>query len=142
MPTQEVENITGSPIARIQDPEYLNDAKLGPMLLDHKIIQNKLKQIESELDSVHLQHDAEVQKYHNAAEAKRIHYESLKEQLSLAKQELIDAGKEYYASENRRKKEVTGREKELKKLQKSIGKSEAAIDKRVRELDSKKGMLA
>jgi len=140
--TQEVANKTGSPIAKIQDPEYLNDVKLGPMLLDHKIIQNKLKQIESELDSVHLQHDAEVQKYHNAAEAKRIHYESLKEQLSLAKQELIDAGKKYYESENRRKKEVTGREKELKKLNKSISKLEAAIDKRVRELDGKKGMLA
>ena len=140
--TQEVATKTGSPIARIQDPEYLNDAKLGPMLLDHKIIQNKLKQIESELGSVRLQHDAEVQKYHNSAEAKRIHYESLKEQLSLAKQELIDAGKEYYSSENRRKKEVTGREKEIKKLHKSISKSEAAIDKRVRELDSKKGMLA
>ncbi len=140
--TQEVANKTGSPIAKIQDPEYLNDVKLGPMLLDHKIIQNKLKQIESELGSVRLQHDAEVQKYHNSAEAKRIHYESLKEQLSLAKQELIDAGKEYYSSENRRKKEVTGREKEIKKLHKSISKSEAAIDKRVRELDSKKGMLA
>jgi len=136
--TQEAENKTESPMTRTQDPEYLNDAKLGPMLLDHKIIQNKLKQIESELDSVRLQQDAEVQKYHNAAEAKRIHYESLKEQLGQAKQELIDAGKEYHESENRRKKEVTSREKELKKIHRSISKSEAAIDKRVRELDSKK----
>jgi len=136
--TQEVGNRTGSPMTRIHDPEYLNDAKLGPMLLDHKIIQNKLKQIESELDGVRLQQDAEVQKYHNAAETKRIHYESLKEQLGHAKQELVDAGKEYYKSENRRKKEVGGREKELKKLHKSISKSEAAIDKRVRELDSQK----
>ncbi len=140
--TQEVAIKTGSPVAKIQDPEYLNDVKLGPMLLEHQIIHNKLKQIESELGSVRLHHDADVQKYHNAAEAKRIHYESLKEQLGQAKQELIDAGKEYYASENRRKKEVTDREKELKKLQKSISKSEAAIDKRVRELDSKKGTLA
>ncbi|NOR39481.1 MAG: hypothetical protein GQ580_07835, partial [Candidatus Thorarchaeota archaeon] len=127
--------------AGIQDPEYLNDAKLGPMLLDHKIIHNKLMQIESELGSIRSQQDAEVQKHHNAAEAKRIHYESLKGQLDQAKQELIDAGKEYYAAENCRKKEVGGREKELKKLQKSISKSKAAIDKRVRELDTKKGKL-
>jgi len=139
--TQEVENIAGSPLARIQDPEYLNDAKLGPMLLNHKIIHNKLMQIESELGSIRSQQDAEVQKYHNAAEAKRIQYESLKGQLNQVKQELIDAGKEYYASENRRKKEVGGREKELKKLRKSISKSETAIDKRVRELDTKKGKL-
>lgn len=141
VPTQEVTNITGSPISKIQDPEYLNDAKLGPMLLDHKIIHNKLKQIESELGSIRSEQDTEVQKHHNAAEAKKIHYESLKGQLDQAKQELIDAGKEYYAAENRRKKEVGGREKELKKLQKSISKSEAAIEKRVRELDTKKANL-
>jgi len=140
--TQEVENKTESPLTRIQDPEYLNDSKLGPMLLNHKILHNELKQIESELDSVRSHQDAEVQRYHNAAEAKRIHYESLKEQLGQAKQELIDAGKEYYESENRRKKEVTGREKQLKKLQRSISKSEAAIDKRIRKLDSKKRMHA
>ena len=140
--TQEVATKTGSLITRIQDPEYLNDAKLGPMLVNHKIILNKLTQIESELGSVRLQQDAEVQKYHNAAETKRIHYESLKEQLEQAKQELIDAGKEYYESENRKKKEVGGREKELKKLLKSISKSEDAIAKRVRELDSKKAKLA
>ena len=142
MQTQDAESKIGSAMTRIPDPEYLNDAKLGPMLLDHKIIQNKLTQIESELGSVRAHQDAEVQKYHNAAEAKRIHYESLKEQLDQAKQELIDAGKEYYESENRKKKELGGREKELKKLQKSISKSEAAIDKRVRELDSKKETLA
>ncbi len=140
--TQEVGNKIESPVAGIHDPEYLNDAKLGPMLLDHKIIQNKLKQIESELGSVRSHQDAEVQKYHNAAEAKKIHYESLKGQLDQAKQDLIDAGKKYYESENRKKKEVGGREKELKKLQKSISKSEAAIEKRVRELDSKKGKRA
>jgi len=136
--TQEIENKTELPLTRIHDPEYLNDAKLGPMLLDHKIIHNELKQIESELNSVRLHQNAEVQKYHNAAETKRIHYGSLKEQLNQAKQELIDAGKEYYESENRRKKEVGSREKQFKKLQKSISKSEAAIEKRIRELDSKK----
>ncbi len=136
--TQKVESKTESPMTGIHDSEYRNDSKLGPMLLDHKIIHDKLKQIESELDSVRLQQDAEVQKYHNAAEAKKIHYESLKEQLEQAKQELIDAGKQYYESEDRRKKELAGREKQLKKLQSSISKSEAAIDKRVRELDSKK----
>ena len=142
MQTQEVESKTESPVTGIHDPEYLNDVKLGPMLLEHKIIQNKLMQIESELGSVRSHQDAEVQKYHNAAEAKRIHYESLKEQLEQAKQELIDAGKEYYESENRKKKEVGCREKELKKLVKSISKSEDAIAKRVRELDSKKAKLA
>ena len=136
--TQEVESKTESPMTRMDDPEYRNDSTLGPMLLNHKIIHNELKQIESELDSVRLKQDAEVQKYHNAAEAKKIHYESLKEQLAQAKQELIDAGKQYYESEDRRKKELTGREKQLKKLQSSISKSEAAIDKRIRELDSKK----
>ncbi len=136
--TQEVESKAESPMTGIDDPEYRNDAKLGPLLLNHKIIHNELKQIESELDSVRLQQDAEVQKYHNAAEAKKIHYESLKEQLAQAKQELIDAGKQYYESEDRRKKELSGREKRFKKLQSSISKLEAAIDKRVRELDSKK----
>jgi hypothetical protein len=136
--TRKAENKTESPIARIHDPKYLNDAKLGPMLLDHKIVHNELKQIESELDSVRLQQDTEVQKYHNAAEAKKIHYESLKEQLSQAKQELIDAGKKYYESEDNRKKEVASREKQLTKLQRSISKIEAAIDKRIHELDRKK----
>ncbi len=140
--TQEVENKTESPITRIQDPKYRNDAKLGPMLLDHRIIHDELKQIESELDSVRLQQDTEVQRYQNAAEAKKIHYESLKEQLSQAKQELIDAGKKYYESEDRRKKEVASREKQLTKLQRSISKIEAAIDKRIHVLDSKKKKLA
>ena len=136
--TQEVESEIESLMARIHDPEYLNDSKLGPMLLEHKIIHNEMKQIESELGSVRVQQDAEVLKYHNSAETKRIQYETLKGQLEQAKQELIDAGKEYYESENRKKKEVTGREKQLKKLQKRISKSEAAIDKRIRELDSSK----
>jgi len=133
-----VESEIESLMARIHDPEYLNDSKLGPMLLEHKIIHNEMKQIESELGSVRVQQDAEVLKYHNSAETKRIQYETLKGQLEQAKQELIDAGKEYYESENRKKKEVTGREKQLKKLQKRISKSEAAIDKRIRELDSSK----
>ena len=136
--TRKAENKTESPIARIHDPKYLNDAKLGPMLLDHKIVHTELKQIESELDSVRLQQDTEVQRYHNAAEAKKIHYESLKEQLSQAKQELIDAGKKYYESEDNRKKEVASREKQLTKLQRSISKIEAAINKRIDELDRKK----
>jgi len=139
---QEVENNTESPIAMIHDPEYRNDSKLGPMLLDHKIIHNELKQIESELDSVRLHQDAEVQRYRDAAEAKKIHYESLKEQLSQAKQELIDAGKKYYESEDCRKKEVVSREKQFKNLLRSISKSEAAIDKRIREIDSKKSKRA
>ncbi|NOR38901.1 MAG: hypothetical protein GQ580_04860, partial [Candidatus Thorarchaeota archaeon] len=44
--TQEVENETGSPVAGIQDPEYLNAAQLGTMMLAHKIIHNNLMQIE------------------------------------------------------------------------------------------------
>lgn len=136
--TQEVEKKIESPMTRMHDSEYLNDAKLGAMLSDHKIIHTELKRIEAEFNSVRLQQDADVQRYRNAAEAKKIHYESLKEQLVQAKQELVEAGKKYYESEDRRKKEVASREKPFMKLQRRISRSEAAIDKRIRELDSKK----
>ena len=73
---------------------------------------------------------------------KRIQFESLEEQLRLAKQEWNDATKVYQQSSKRMKNEVSSREKRIKDIKKRIEKAEGNVGKRVKDLDREKDKKA
>ncbi|MHA2114680.1 MAG: hypothetical protein ACXABM_04215 [Candidatus Thorarchaeota archaeon] len=124
--------------AKVSDKDYLDDFGIKGTLSDLKNLLVELKQAESDLGSCCSRHDEDVQQYRNAAEVKRVNYESLDEQTKHAKEEWNDAEKEYRRAEDRRKKEISSREKRIDKVQKQIKKNESSIVKRVKELDKMK----
>ena len=124
--------------AEIPDKEYLDDFGIKGTLSDIKHSVMELKQAESDLSSCSDSHEETVQQYRNAAEVKRINYQSLDEQAKHAKDQWNDAEKEFRLAEDRRKKETSSREKRVEKIQKQIKKHESSIQKRVKELDKMK----
>ena len=124
--------------AEIPDKDYLDDFGIKGTLSDIKHLMMELKQAESDLSSCSSRHEETVQQYRNAAEVKRINYQSLDEQAKHAKGEWTDAEKEFRLAEDRRKKETSSREKRVEKIQKQIKKNESSIQKRVKELNKMK----
>jgi hypothetical protein len=123
-------------------PKYLTDPKIRDIVTDLTNFYAELKQVRVDLDQVSSHLDEEVRNHRNTAEVKRISYESLEEQLRLAKQEWTDAKKEFERADNRREKEIATRNKRIKEIEKRINKTEGAIDKRVRELQKEEEKLA
>jgi predicted nucleic acid-binding Zn-ribbon protein len=109
---------------------------------DLKNLHTELAQFNSDLDTVRVRLESEVQDYWNVAEVKRIHFESLEEQLRLAKQEWNDATKVYQNANKRMKTELSSREKRIKDIRKRIEKAESNIEKRVKDLDREKEKMA
>lgn len=125
-------------LSGLPDPDYRQDPQIIGIVNDLKNLHTELAQFNSDLDTVRSRLESEVQDYWNVAEVKRIHFESLEEQLRLAKQEWNDATKVYQQSEKRMKNEVSSREKRIKDIQKRIEKAEGGIEKRVKDLDKEK----
>jgi hypothetical protein len=124
--------------SKIPDKEFLDDFNIKGILSDLKHSLMELKQAEADLSSCSTRHDETVTQYRNAAEVKRMNYESLQEQAKHAKEEWNDAEKEYRLADDRRKKETSSRQKRVEKIQKQIKKSESMMNKRVKELNKEK----
>jgi hypothetical protein len=125
-------------ISALPDPAYRQDPQIIGIVNDLKNLHTELAQFNSDLDTVRVRLESEVQDYWNVAEVKRIHFESLEEQLRLAKQEWNDATKVYQNANKRMKTEISSREKRIKDIQKRIEKAESGIGKRVKDLDKEK----
>lgn len=129
-------------LSSVTDPEYLQDSQIKETVNDLTNLHTEMTQFNSDLDAVRSRLQSEVRDYWNVAEVKRIHFESIEEELRLAKQEWNDSIKVYQQAEKRMKNEVSSREKRIKDIEKRIEKTEGNIEKRVKELDKEKEKLA
>jgi len=125
-------------LSALPDPDYRQDPQIIGIVNDLKNLHTELAQFNSDLETVSTRLESEVQDYWNVAEVKRIQFESLEEQLRLAKHEWNDSTKIYQQAEKRKKNEISSREKRIKDIQKRIEKAEDKIQKRVKELDKEK----
>jgi hypothetical protein len=125
-------------LSTLPDQAYRQDPQIIGIVNDLKNLHTELAQFISDLETVRTRLDSEVQDYWNVAEVKRIQFESLEEQLRLAKQEWKDSTNVYQQADKRKKNEISSREKRIKDIQKRIEKAEGKIQKRVKELDKEK----
>ncbi len=125
-------------LSSVTDPQYLQDSQIKDTVNDLTNLHTEMAQFNSDLDAVRSRLESEVRDYWNVAEVKRIHFESIEEQLRLAKQEWNDSIKVYQQAEKRMKNEISSREKRIKDIEKRIEKTEGNIEKRVKELDKEK----
>jgi hypothetical protein len=129
-------------LSTIPDPEYLKDSQLKDIINDLTNLHTELTQFNSDLENVRSRLEYEVRDYWNVAEVKRIQFESIEEQLRLAKQEWNDLTKVYQQADKRMKNEISSREKRIKDIEKRIEKTESSFEKRVKELEKEKEKLA
>lgn len=125
-------------MSEIPDSDFLKDTIIKDTFNDLTNQYTELSQFNSDLDSVRGRLESEVRDYWNLAEVKRINFESLEEQMRLAKQEWTDATKVFQTAEKRMKNELSSREKRIKEIEKRIEKTEDTIRKRIKELEKEK----
>ena len=125
-------------LSSVTDPSYLQDSQIKDIVNDLTNLHAEMAQFNSDMEAVRSRLESEVRDYWNVAEVKRIHFESIEEQLRLAKREWNDSIKVYQQAEKRMKNEVSSREKRIKDIEKRIEKTEGNIEKRVKELDKEK----
>ncbi|TFG32599.1 hypothetical protein EU527_09675 [Candidatus Thorarchaeota archaeon] len=125
-------------VSEITNPEFLQDQLIRETINDLINLHTEVKHYEADLRYISDRLDKESKDCWNKAEVKRIHFESLEEQLRLSKQEWTDASKVFQNAEKRRKDEVSSREKHIKDLQKRISKTEDNIRKRVKDLEKER----
>jgi hypothetical protein len=137
-PLQEMDEI----MRCITHPEDLQDGKIKEFMTELASLRREIQEVTANQISIGSQLDTRVRESHNKSEVKRIHYESISEQMRLAKQEWDDAKEEYEKSENRRKKELSTLEDKIKNVQKRIDKAEGGVKKRVGELNKVREKIA
>jgi hypothetical protein len=137
-PVQEMDEI----LACITHQEDLQDGKIKDFLTELTNLHRETQLVTANQIAITSQLDTRVQESHNKAEVKRIHYESINEQMRLAKQEWDDAKDQFEKAESRRKKEISALEDKIKNLQKRIDKAEGGVKKRVGELNRVREKIA
>jgi len=125
-------------ISEISDPDFLQDQIIRETVNDLTNLYKEVKHYETGFRSTSDRLEKEAKEYWNKAEVKRIEFESLEEQLRLAKQEWSDASKVFQSADKRKKDEVASREKHIKDLEKKISKTEESIRKRIKDLEKEK----
>jgi hypothetical protein len=129
-------------LSSLPDPAYRQDPQIIGIVNDLKNLHTELAQFNSDLDTVRVRLESEVQDYWNVAEVKRIQFESIEEQLRLSKQEWNDSTKVYQQAAKRMSNELSSREKRIKDIEKRIKKTGDSIGKRVKDLDKEKAKRA
>jgi hypothetical protein len=137
-PSQEMDAI----MSCITHTEDLQDGKIKELLTELTDLHREIQQTTANQIAISSQLDARVQESHNKLEVKRIHYESINEQMRLAKQEWDDAKQDYDKVEARRKRELSAVEDKIKNIQKRIDKAEGGVKKRVGELNKVREKIA
>jgi hypothetical protein len=115
--------------------EFASDEKVRSLEADINAYNLELQQLRPEFDTLRIHLDEEVEKYHNAAEAKRIRAESIQRDLDLAQKEYSDADKQHKNVENRRKKELSEAEKRIRDVEKRLKKAEESKEKRIQDIE-------
>ncbi len=129
-------------LAHVSEPEDLQDSKIKDHVANLTHQHAELRQVKTDLTSISARLDEFVRSCLNDSEIKRIHYESVNEQMRFAKKEFETAKKEYERVDKKRKKEISSLEGRIKSVQKNISKSENALKKRISELDKVREKIA
>ena len=129
-------------LAKVSEPEDLQDSKIKDYVANLTHQHAELRQVKADLTSISARLDEFVRSCLNDSQVKRIHYESVNEQMRFAKKEFETAKKEYERVEKKRKKEISSLEGRIKNVQKNISKSENALKKRISELDKVREKIA
>jgi len=137
-PGQEMDAI----MSCITNSEDLQDGKIKDFLTELRNLHREVQLVTANQIAISSQLDARVRESQNKAEVKRIQYESINEQMRLAKQEWDDAKGEYEKAENRRRREISTIEDKIKNIQKRIDKAEGGVKKRVGELNKVREKIA
>ena len=144
MPTVEtrgtVPSVAAAAVSTTAD-EYLRDEKVRKIELDIKALGTERRQLQSDMDSLRMRLDTEVERYRTAADARKARAESIARDLALAKKEWDDADKEYKNAEDHRKKELSSAEKRIEDVDKRSKKAEDAKRKRIEEIEKAKQKL-
>ena len=128
--------------ACITQPEDLLDSKIKDGITELTSLHRERQQVLADQNVIGSQLDAGVRESQNKAEVKRLHYESINDQMRLAKQEWDDAKEELDKAENRKKRELSALDDRVKNIQKRIEKAEGAVKKRVGELNKVREKIA
>ena len=129
-------------LAQVSEPEDLQDSKIKDHVANLTHQHAELRQVRADLTSISARLDEFVRSCLNDSEVKRIHYESVNEQMRFAKKEYETAKKEYERVDKKRKKEVSSLEGRIRSVEKNISKSESALKKRISELDKVREKIA
>ena len=129
-------------LAHVSEPEDLQDSKIKDHVANLTHQHAELRQVRADLTSISTRLDAFVRSCLNDSEIKRIHYESVNEQMRFAKKEYETAKKEYERVDKKRKKEISSLDGRIKSVEKNISKSENALKKRISELDKVREKIA
>jgi len=129
-------------LAKASEPEDLQDSKIKDYVANLTHQHAELRQVKADLTSISARLDEFVRSCLNDSEIKRIHYESVNEQMRFAKKEFETAKKEYERVDKKRKKEISSLEGRIKSIEKNISKSENAFKKRIGELDKVREKIA
>ncbi len=128
--------------ACITQPEDLLDSKIKDGITELTSLHREKQQVLADQTAIGSQLDARVRESQNKAELKRLHYESINDQMRLAKQEWDDAKEELDKADNREKRELSALDDRVKNIQKRIEKAEGAVNKRVGDLNKVREKIA
>ena len=129
-------------LAHVSEPEDLQDSKIKDHVANLTHQHAELRQVRADLTSISARLDEFVRSCLNDSEIKRIHYESVNEQMRFAKKEYETAKKEYERVDKKRKKEISSLDGRIRSVEKNISKSENALKKRISELDKVREKIA
>ncbi len=122
-------------LAHVSEPEDHQDSKIKDYVANLTHQHAELRQVKADMRDISARLDEFVRSCLNDSEVKRIHYESVNEQMRFAKKEYETAKKEYERVDKKRKKEISSLEGRIKSVEKNISKSENGLKKRINELD-------
>ncbi len=122
-------------LAQVSETEDLQDSKIKDYVANLTHQHAELRQVKADLTSISARLDEFVRNCLNDSEIKRIHYESVNEQMRFAKKEYETAKKEYERVDKKRKKEISSIDGRIKSVVKNISKSDNGLKKRISELD-------
>ncbi|MCK4567652.1 MAG: hypothetical protein KAU48_10115 [Candidatus Thorarchaeota archaeon] len=129
-------------LAHVSEPEDLQDSKIKDYVANLTHQHAELRQVKDDMRGISTRLDEFVRSCLNDSEVKRIHYESVTEQMRFAKKEYETAKKEYERVDKKRKKEISSLEGRIKSVEKNISKSNNALKKRINELDKVRAKIA
>ncbi len=129
-------------LSHVSEPEDLQDSKIKDYVANLTHQHAELRQVKADMRDISARLDEFVRSCLNDSEVKRIHYESVTEQMRFAKKEYETAKKEYERVDKKRKKEISSLEGRIKSVGKNISKSENALKKRISELDKVREKIA
>jgi len=129
-------------LAHVSEPEDLQDSKIKDYVASLTHQHAELRQVRADMRDISARLDEFVRSCLNDSEIKRIHYESVTEQMRFAKKEFETAKKEYERVDKKRKKEISSLEGRIKSVEKNISKSENGLKKRISELDKVREKIA